>query len=60
MCEQWRNGRVVGGGRCVGRYGALVLGLMGWEAMIAAREQTTAELVRESGGDHADALLGLC
>ena len=35
---QCRNGTVVGGGRCVGRYGWLVLGLIGWLAMMAARE----------------------
>ena len=44
LCEQWRKGRVVGGGRCVGRYGALVLGLMGWEAMIAAREHLVSTI----------------
>lgn len=38
LCEQWRSGSSVGGGRKRGRYGFSVLGLMGCAAMIAASE----------------------
>lgn len=45
LCEQWRSGSSVGGGRCQGLYGLFVLGLMGWAAIIAASEHFDSTLI---------------